>query len=221
MKKTQSGFTLIEIAIVLVIIGLLLGGVLKGQELIDSARTRSLINKVDGLSAAWFAFQDRYRAIPGDMTVAQAQAQIDPGITHGGVASNGNVNTNSERGGVWEQLSAAGFLSGSLIPGDVAGNFNCVSPTCPDNGFGRGFVITFANREINGNGNKNQILSEGIPSKVLADMDRKTDDGNNETGDMRSPIAGAGVDNTCQGTAGDGFYALNVESCGAVWNVLN
>ena len=59
MKKTQSGFTLIEIAIVLVIIGLLLGGVLKGQELINSAKVRSLTNKVDGITAAWFAFQDR------------------------------------------------------------------------------------------------------------------------------------------------------------------
>ena len=42
MKRNQSGFTLIEIAIVLVIIGLLLGGVLKGQELINSAKVKNL-----------------------------------------------------------------------------------------------------------------------------------------------------------------------------------
>lgn len=41
-KRRQSGFTLIEIAIVLVIIGLLLGGILKGQELINSARVKNL-----------------------------------------------------------------------------------------------------------------------------------------------------------------------------------
>ena len=50
MRK-QAGFTLIEIAIVLVIIGLLLGGVLKGQELITSARVRNLISQQDGIKA--------------------------------------------------------------------------------------------------------------------------------------------------------------------------
>src|ERR1043166_9992461 len=61
MRK-QNGFTLIEIAIVLVIIGLLLGGVLKGQELITSARVRNLISQQDGIKAAFFGFQDRFRA---------------------------------------------------------------------------------------------------------------------------------------------------------------
>jgi len=47
MKRNQSGFTLIEIAIVLVIIGLLLGGVLKGQELINSAKVKNLASSND------------------------------------------------------------------------------------------------------------------------------------------------------------------------------
>ena len=62
MKRYTSGFTLIEIAIVLVIIGLLVGGVLKGQELITGARVRNLISQQDGIKAAFFGFQDRYRA---------------------------------------------------------------------------------------------------------------------------------------------------------------
>jgi len=61
MKK-QHGFTLIEIAIVLVIIGLLLGGVLKGQELITSARVRNIISQQDGVKAAFFGFVQRQRA---------------------------------------------------------------------------------------------------------------------------------------------------------------
>ena len=68
--SNQKGFTLIEIAIVLVIIGLLLGGVLKGQELITSARVRNLISQQDGIKAAFFGFQDRFRAMPGDMPTA-------------------------------------------------------------------------------------------------------------------------------------------------------
>jgi prepilin-type N-terminal cleavage/methylation domain-containing protein len=64
--KGQKGFTLVEIAIVLVIIGLLLGGVLKGQQLIANAKLKSLVNHANGLSAAVFAYQDRYKALPGD-----------------------------------------------------------------------------------------------------------------------------------------------------------
>ncbi len=70
MKRNANGFTLIEIAIVLVIIGLLLGGVLKGQELITGARVRNLISQQDGIKAAFFGFQDRYRALPGDYAAA-------------------------------------------------------------------------------------------------------------------------------------------------------
>ena len=69
-RKYAQGFTLIEIAIVLVIIGLLLGGILKGQELITSARVRNLISQQDGVKAAFFGFQDRFRALPGDYTAA-------------------------------------------------------------------------------------------------------------------------------------------------------
>ncbi len=70
MGKLSKGFTLIEIAIVLVIIGLLLGGVLKGQELITGARVRNLISQQDGIKAAFFGFQDRFRALPGDYASA-------------------------------------------------------------------------------------------------------------------------------------------------------
>ena len=60
------GFTLVEIAIVLVIIGLLLGGVLKGQELINSAKVKNLANDFRNISTFVYAYQDKYRALPGD-----------------------------------------------------------------------------------------------------------------------------------------------------------
>src|ERR1700712_1750704 len=62
----QRGFTLVEIAIVLVIIGLLLGGVLKGQGLIDSAKVKNIIQQSNALTAAVNAYQDKFRALPGD-----------------------------------------------------------------------------------------------------------------------------------------------------------
>jgi prepilin-type N-terminal cleavage/methylation domain-containing protein len=77
MNRKAAGFTLIEIAIVLVIIGLLLGGVVKGQEPITSARVRSLIAQQDGIRAAFFGFQDRYRALPGDCAAASTSINCE------------------------------------------------------------------------------------------------------------------------------------------------
>ena len=71
--KPQVGFTLVEIAIVLVVIGLLLGGVLKGQELVLNAQIRNSINDFNNVASARFAYQDRYRAVPGDDITAFAR----------------------------------------------------------------------------------------------------------------------------------------------------
>ena len=63
-NRKQAGFTLVEIAIVLVIIGLLLGGILKGQELINSARVRNLADQNSGVQAAYFGFKIEDLPVP-------------------------------------------------------------------------------------------------------------------------------------------------------------
>ena len=73
MKRAQKGFTLVEIAIVLVIIGLLLGGILKGQEMITQAKIKNVVADFSGISAAYYGYQDRYRAIPGDDKTAASR----------------------------------------------------------------------------------------------------------------------------------------------------
>ena len=80
----QAGFTLVEIAIVLVIIGLLLGGILKGQEMITQARIKNVINDFNGLTAAYASYQDRYRAIPGDDARAGTRWSPTTGPSAGG-----------------------------------------------------------------------------------------------------------------------------------------
>ena len=75
MKSRQDGFTLVEIAIVLVIIGLLLGGILKGQEMITQAKIKNVIADISGVSAAMYGYQDRYRALPGDDNVAHIRVR--------------------------------------------------------------------------------------------------------------------------------------------------
>jgi prepilin-type N-terminal cleavage/methylation domain-containing protein len=66
MKSRQAGFTLVEIAIVLVIIGLLLGGVLKGQELINSAKVKNFATDFRNVPLFIYGYQDKYKALPGD-----------------------------------------------------------------------------------------------------------------------------------------------------------
>lgn len=93
MVNKQHGFTLVEIAIVLVIIGLLLGGILKGQELITAARVRNLADLTAGVQAAYYGFVDRYRAVPGDIPAAQSCGTIGrevPKCPSTGVGGDGN-----------------------------------------------------------------------------------------------------------------------------------
>jgi prepilin-type N-terminal cleavage/methylation domain-containing protein len=83
-RRTQTGFTLIEIAIVLVIVGLLLGAVLKGQELIFNSKIKSSYNLSRELSAALYAYQDRYKALPGDDSKATTRfPSASPAVTNG------------------------------------------------------------------------------------------------------------------------------------------
>ena len=142
----QKGFTLIEIAIVLVIIGLLLGGVLKGQELINTARVRAMNNTVDGITAAWFSFQDRYRSFPGDYLSTQSQVNL-PGAPQGG-DGNGLVDDPNESARVWVHLEAAGYLTGGYDDETLtvaADEYACNTAQCPDNGFGAGYVASLVN----------------------------------------------------------------------------
>src|SRR5262249_12234754 len=120
--RKQHGFTLVEIAIVLVIIGLLLGGILKGQEMITQAKIKNAIADFSGISAAYYGYQDRYRAIPGDDSSAGARGTTRTAAT----AGNGNgivAGTYNNAGAVctaaveacswWDHLRRAGFVAGN------------------------------------------------------------------------------------------------------------
>ena len=202
----QKGFTLIEIAIVLVIIGLLLGGVLKGQELINTARVRALNNSVDGITAAWFSFQDRYRAFPGDYTQADVNLPDNAGLIVNG-DGNGRVgitgastDSPAERANVWVHLQAAGYITGNFdadVTNIAVDQYGCSVETCPDNGFGAGMNLTFGNQIRGGTGAQDEhelITGRGIPVEVIAELDRKVDDGEPETGAMQLGAGGTGWD---------------------------
>jgi len=214
--QRQSGFTLIEIAIVLVIIGLLLGGILKGQELITSARVRNIIAQLDGTKAAFFGFQDRYRALPGDFTAATTQ------IT--GATQNGNGDGQilcTEAIAVWDHLSHAGFINGTFV-------FNAVesAETTPNNPFGARLQLINDAVYADAAPTVRTNLKTGpqIPVNILAEIDRKIDDGNALRGTMRfsayaaggaAPVAANCYDTAAGATNGEWLAGNGQANCGA------
>lgn len=129
MLAAQRGFTLVEIAMILVIMALLMGGVMRGQELVTQARIRDIMNDLSGVTAAYQFYYDRYKALPGDDINAAARwtaygakagggdgavsgkymdaPPLDP--TAGGFVID---NTQHEALNFWWQLRIAGFIAG-------------------------------------------------------------------------------------------------------------
>lgn len=92
MKQTQKGFTLVELAIVMTIIGLLIGGILKGQELMQNARVTSTVAQVRAYEAATTTFRDKYDTLPGDMVNASTRIPNCAGAGCNAQAANGGGN---------------------------------------------------------------------------------------------------------------------------------
>jgi prepilin-type N-terminal cleavage/methylation domain-containing protein len=209
--RKQQGFTLIEIAIVLVIIGLLLGGILQGQSLINSARVRNLISQIDGVKAAYYGFQDRYRALPGDFSQADTQIANVAAGNHGNgdgkiEPTKTGTSTVVESIAVWDNLSHAGFITGTYVyaPTD---NPPSTPPTTPTNPWGAIIQLVYDGHYAEGATNDNNAerhnLKTGsqVPIDIIAEVDRKIDDGNAGSGTVRFSVYG-GASTGCYASTG-------------------
>lgn len=188
-RRAQSGFTLVEIAIVLVIIGLLLGGVLKGQELIENGRVKNAAADMNGITAAYNSYLDRYRKLPGDD--GPAATIVARGGSWVGMAAGGNsgvVNVTAaqtftgagEGGTFFRHLRAAGFITGN--PADVGVN------ALPVNAWG-GRVGVVNVLGIQGRGSARLLVCMGnVPGKAAAALDIQLDDGNPAQGSFRATV---------------------------------
>lgn len=196
-RHQQQGFTLVEIAVVLVIIGLLLGGVLKGQELIASARVRNLADQQAGIQSAYFGFIDRYRAVPGDMSAASATSAIGTTINSGGNEDGRLADATSAGGaewdelnGVWEQLSKAGFIKGSFNGGSGSAPSAGNSDVSPLNVFSSPLILTrHADYEGTGSARLLLHLGQNVPVEIARELDVKLDDGQPQTGTLRNALS--------------------------------
>ncbi len=196
-RSWHTGFTLIEITIVLLIISLLAGGILAGRELINSARVRNLEITLNNIEAAYYAFIERYRQIPGDMTKTDAQTLIGDGSIDAGGNSNGKLDSGDykEAAAAWVHLSSAGFLKGRYEGNDTtlsADDYQSpsVAPTNPFSGYlllGRSHdYSTTAGAPASSNAVRlGLILGANLPVRIALELDAKIDDGKPLTGKLR------------------------------------
>jgi len=207
-QRTQTGFTLVEIAIVLVIIGLLLGGILKGQEMITQAKIKNVVADFSGISAAYYGYQDRYRAIPGDDPNADTRWTTPTAATKGN--GNGVVEGTYNNSGAacvatkescswWDHLRRAGFVAGS----GVLQPFNAVTGQLGvQTGDGSATPATV----LGGFGGL-IVCSAGLPDKIAIAVDTQMDDGAIGTGTVRGQLHTAGPNPDIGTSAASAGYA--------------
>ena len=194
MKKQQAGFTLIELAIVLVIIGLLLGGVLKGQALIDSAKVKNMASELKNIQMNVYTYQDKFKALPGDDKSA---------VTHVGATTNGDGNGEisgawnstavTESYSFWQHVRLAGLATGST-------DTNVTNTTyLPTNNEGGPIGIQSKPQlTISGLTGSYAVCSGGIVGKIARELDAQLDDGDTTKG---SVMVAASVNGTAAATA--------------------
>lgn len=194
MRHKQMGFTLVEIAIVLVIIGLLLGGVLKGQELINSAKVKNFANDFRNIPLFIYGYQDKFKALPGDDPNVTAHigatAQSGPsGATLGNGVIDGDwfatdVGATAPESVVfWQHVRLANLAAGPTTLSDAS-----YFPTNADGGrIGIEAGSTVAtNQYVTGLSGTYVVCSRGILGKFAKQLDSNVDDGNPFTGSMRA-----------------------------------
>lgn len=189
MHKQKQGFTLIEIAIVLVIIGLLAGGILKGQQMIENAKYKAWVKEIDSYRTAVMTFRDKYRYLPGDYPFPDklnppASFVPSPGNGNGIISgvSGGIMSSSNEAANALSQLILDGLITGDATNPDqtrttpVGGKLDMMHT----NGWGAGYGTA------NAPAFETKFFFTGIPLQHARRLDKELDDDNLLTGRIRA-----------------------------------
>lgn len=206
--RSEKGFTLVELAVVMVIIGLLIGGILKGQEMIANAQVAATVAQVKGVDAATSTFRDMYDALPGDISNATVRINdcVAPCVNGNGSSTIGGVpgTLAGENGVFWIHLNLADLLSG--VDGTATQVYGQGLPVAKAGG---GLQVGYAANGVFGgltaagrgghwiylNGTPGVAAAAALTASETARIDRKMDDGTPASGSVISTggacIAGA------------------------------
>ena len=195
--RRTTGFTLIELALVLIVVALLIGGVLKGWQLVQSSRVRTMAETITSVQSAYFAFSDRFGHVAGDWNAADAGKAIGSPVTGGG-DDNGRVDTTAldpwtESNAFWEQLAKAGFIRGTYF-GTAATEPTLDNGLTPLNVFRWPIILGRTADYLGATGpRRHVIIGRGVPVAMLRELDVKLDDGQAAEGKIRATVDDAAV----------------------------
>ncbi len=190
------GFTLIEMAVVLIIATLLMGATLKGHQLINMAKVKQLEADFNNIPMMIYGYQDKYKAIPGDDKNAANRfsgitaATVQNGDGEGLIAGKWfYFNPTTDSSLVWQHLRLAGLMSGEtnlLSSGYMPQNSLGKSIDIQSGSdYGSPPIVDLLGQPLHGT---YTICSRGIPGELVMSLDARLDDGNPGMGKMLATL---------------------------------
>ena len=165
-NSRKRGFTIIEIAIVMVIVGLILGITFKGRELVSSARVKNTYASYNKVVTGMYTFYDRYGFFPGDGCGENATDPLDCDDPRDGVVAGTN-----ETSSFFNLLTETGILTHADINTSLGGEWQVG---------GQAGVASW-------------VYLEGVDMRLACELDRIADDGTSDTGLMRAGSSNLGT----------------------------